>query len=345
MKVDKKYCVSSFLMFRAIADHSKCFSSKYLPRYFEPSKERVHIKDSEALLCSLKNSVEKATSTRRAALALSGGIDSAILAKFMPPGSVAYTFKCVVPGRDTIDETKKAALYARECGLEHRVIEIYWDDFEESLEPLMQSKGAPIHSIEVQIYKAAKKAKYDGFDALIFGEAADCLYGGHDGLLSRDWLTCDFAVRYTYVSPEKVLKHPESIINIYEGYSNNGVVDVVEFLRNEFFRESMGSYSNPCRLAQTELIAPYSDTLPPPLDLNRIRQGEPKYLVRQVFETFYPDFNIPPKTPMPRPMDEWLAAWPGPKRDEFLPGCACNLSGDQKWLLYSLERFLDMIDD
>lgn len=54
---------------------------------------------------------------RGTALVLSGGIDSAILAKFMPKGSIAYTFKCVVPGVQVTDETVIASKYAQECGL------------------------------------------------------------------------------------------------------------------------------------------------------------------------------------------------------------------------------------
>lgn len=37
----------------------------------------------------------------------------------------------------------------------------------------MRHKKAPIHSIEVQIYKADLQAKADGIDTIIFGEAAD----------------------------------------------------------------------------------------------------------------------------------------------------------------------------
>lgn len=58
-----------------------------------------------------------------------------------------------------------------------------------------------------------------------------------------------------------------------------------------------------------------------------------------------PDFIIPPKTPMPRPVDEWLANWDGPQRDEFWTGCTENMTGDQKWYVYCLEKFLYMLDE
>ena len=69
-----------------------------------------------------------------------------------------------------------------------------------------------------------------------------------------------------------------------------------------------------------------------------------KYLVREIFRRLYPNFVIPPKTPMPRPMNEWLKDWEGPKREEFWPHCTEGMTGDQKWLVWCLEKFLDMCD-
>ena len=57
------------------------------------------------------------------------------------------------------------------------------------------------HSIEVQIYKAALKAKEEGFERLIFGESSDVSYGGLSGLMSKDWRVGEFIDRYTYVKP------------------------------------------------------------------------------------------------------------------------------------------------
>ncbi len=100
----------------------------------------------------LKKQVEIATADGKAALALSGGIDSAILAKFMPEGSTAYTFRCLVPGKKVEDESERAAHYAEICKLNHKIIDIYWEDVESVVDKLMLRKGSPIHSIETQIY-------------------------------------------------------------------------------------------------------------------------------------------------------------------------------------------------
>ena len=346
MIVDKEYCMSSYLMLRTIYPQKYSFYNGITPSFFIENGDRYPVKNSEELESVLKQQVEHACRGHKAALALSGGIDSAILAKFMPKGSVAYTFKCVVPGVEVVDETKTAAKYAAECGLEHRVVEIFWEDFVQFAPLLMKNKGTPLHSIEIQIYKAALIAKADGFDTLIFGESADVNFGGFDGLLSKERTIGDYIERFSCLLPYKVLKHPIIINQPFIDYSADGKVDVHEFNRHVYYCESMGSYTNALKCAGILFSAPYSKTfMDIPLDYNKVRNGKNKYLVRDVFERLYPDFVIPPKTPMPRPMNEWLEKWEGPKREEFLPNCVEGLTGDQKWLVWCLERYLNLNED
>lgn len=345
--VDKKYCMSSYLMFRTVLDNDRTFSENLkLNKFNGYDFEREPITNSIELETSLKRSVEQATVDGKCALALSGGIDSAILAKFMPKGSVAYTFKCVVPGIEVTDETETAAKIARECGLEHRIIEIYWEDFEKFAPGLMKKKGAPIHSIEVQIYKAALKILEDGFERVIFGESADCLYGGLSNVLSRDWTVGEFIERFSFLMPYKVLKDYQVITKPFAEYEKNGFAMVHEFYGNVFYYESVASYCNACECAGIDTVLPYAVTkMAVPLDYKRVRNGENKYLVREVFKRLYPNFTIPPKTPMPRPTNEWLRNWEGPKRNEFWRNCHVNMTGDQKWMIYCLEWFLNLLDN
>lgn len=343
---DAVYCASNFLMYRTIPDRTKCFSKRY-PTSFYVRGDSTTVCDSHELEDALRRQVVDACENGRAALALSGGIDSAVLAKMMPKGSTAYTFKCVVPGIEVLDESPRASLYAKECGLDHRIVEVRWEDMLEYAPLLMKAKGAPIHSIEVQIYKAALQAAQDGFDCIIFGESADCNYGGLSGVLSRDWTFGEYVDRYSYVLPYKVLREWEMDLSPFEPFvGENGRVDVHEHFRNFFFEESMGSYANAMGLANVKLVAPYAMTwMGVPLDLGRVRSGENKYLVREVFNRLYPDWDVPPKTPMPRPVDEWLCDWAGPVRPEFWPHCTDHMSGDQKWLVWILERFLNQIEE
>lgn len=348
MVEDKEYCMSSFLMYRIISDRNKCFSLDFPPKWEEFPNNRKEIFTSDELNECLWEKMQSINSKKRCGLALSGGIDSAILLKYMPADSIVYTFKCVVPGTEVTDESPRAAEYIKSLnnsGITHKIVPIYWEDMETMSVPLMMQKGAPIHSIEVQIYKAALQAKEDGCEALIFGETADCIYGGHSNLLAKDWTFGDFVDRWSFLLPYKVLKEFTMDVKPFEQFEKNGYIDVLPFLSLYEAPASWNSYVNACDLAGIEFYSPYAETIMGgELDLERVRRGENKYLVREVFEKLYPGFLIPPKTPMPRPMNEWLKEWCGPVRHEFRKNCIDTLTADQKWLVYSLEKFLNIIE-
>ncbi len=281
----------------------------------------------------------------KSALALSGGIDSAILAKFMPKGSTAYTFRCIVPGVKVIDESENAKIYAEICGLEHKIIDIYWEDVEAVIDELMLRKGAPVHSIEAQIYIAAKQVKQDGFENFIFGENADIIYGGMNGLLAKDWLLGEFIDRYAYIMPYKVLKNCELDLKPFYEFEHDGHIDGHDFINKYFRQEALGTYNNACETAGVNFVGPYSLTFfDGKLDYQRIRSGETKYIIREAFRKLYKNLEIPEKIPMPRPMNEWFKNWQGPERPEFFKHCADGMSGDQKWMIYCLERFLNLCE-
>ena len=82
------------------------------------------------------------------------------------------------------------------------------------------------------------------------------------------------------------------------------------------------------------------------MDLDRIRSGEPKYLIRELMEKKYPEIPVPNKLPMPRPVEEYFRNWSGPKRPEFKKGLDMRLyTGDQKWQMWCLEEFLNMNEE
>lgn len=346
MTVDKIYCMSSWLMHRNIIDKNKQFADNVIPKFIKRKIDGVPINNSHELGLCLEKQVETACRDGKAVLALSGGIDSAVLAKYMPAGSSAYTFKCVVPNKQVVDETIQAAKYASECGLNHKIVNVSWEDMIKYAPILMKRKGMPIHSIEVQIYKAALKAKEEGFSKMIFGETADIHYGGLDKLLSRNWTYDEYLKRFSYLLPSKVLKeYVLEELPYKDSLMTNGLIDVHKHLLKWDILESIASYENACELAGIEFVAPYSNTyLNKPLDYERIKKGDSKYFVREVFSDLYRGWDIPNKIPMPRPMDEWLKDWEGPVRKEFLPNCVSNLKPDEKWLVYALEMFLNMIE-
>lgn len=345
MVVDRSLGLSSYFMYRYGFDENVSISEKYPNHIEDISFPRDKVKTSADLGQSLRKTVEQASADGKAALALSGGIDSAILAKYMPEGSAAYTFRCVVPGVEVVDETPRAAFYAESCNLDHRVIDITWEDVERVVEPLIAHKGGPIHSIEAQIYLAALRAKEEGFERIIFGENADIIYGGMNGLLEKDWLFGEFVDRYSYVKPYHVLKDPKMPLAPFLNFEVDGHIDGHDFINTYFRQEALGTYNNACDTAGIKFVGPYSLTvMDTPIDYDRIRAGETKYLIRELFNELYEGAELPEKIPMPRPVNEWFARWEGPVRPEFLPHCTDNMTGDQKWMVWCAERFLDLVD-
>lgn len=337
--------MSSYLMYRYIFNKEKSFYKDRSCRIAELDFPRVPVKTASGLLSAIEKIVSRTCKERRAALALSGGMDSAILAKFMPEQSKAYTFRCIVPGKKVTDEFVQAGKWAKMCNLKHEVIDIYWEDIVSASTTLMRQKGAPVHSIEAQIYIAARKARQSGYQTFVFGENADIIYGGMDGLLARDWSYSEFVERYTYIMPYKVLRCPRLIVDPFREFEVDGYIDGHRFINKYFRQEALGTYQNACETAGIEFSGPYAMTyLDGQPDYQRIRSGDTKYLIREAFRMLYPGESIPEKLPMPRPMNEWLKDWAGPQRDEFIPHCTDHMNGDHKWMVWALEKFLNTED-
>lgn len=343
---DKNYCMSHYLAFRFIKDENiNFFENKKHQVYFPKKLESlIPCRDIEEIDLAIKDKIKEFIVPRETALFLSGGIDSAILASYLPEGTKVYTFKCMA--NNAIDEVPQAKKYAEKWKLDHKTIEIYWDDFEEYTEQICKYQNVPVHSIEIQLYKASLIAKKDGINKIIVGESADLVFGGMDKLLSKDWEFDEFIKRYTFVEPVQVLKYPIDVYNVYEQYKlSKNKIDFLKFLDEIYSIESQTSYLHAFTMANLEYLDPYSYMImAEPLDLQRIRNGEPKYLLRKLFAKKYPNMEIPRKIPMPRAMDQWLAKWIGPRRQEFVPNCIEGMDGDQKWLIWCLEKFLDTME-
>ena len=277
-------------------------------------------------------------------ICLSGGMDSAILAAYMP-GCDAYTFR-FLGGEYQKEELARAEYYAKYYGLNLHYVDIDWNTVQNCLEPVMRSKNAPVHSIEPQLYQAALQAKADGVTRLIVGESSDLIFGGMDQLLSKDWTVEDFAKRYTFLDPARVLREPVDMSYLYERYRQGEKINFLQFMDDVFSRESSSSYYNAFKTAGMPYTDPYALLrMAEPLDLNRVRNGESKYLVRELMHIKYPEIPVPNKVPMPRPVDAYFKDWCGPKRPEFRRDIDMSqLTGNQKWQLYCLEQFLNMYE-
>lgn len=343
--VDKDYCMSSYLALRFVEDENKNFFEGIFHKNIKLPKENEKIVVKTAK--DIDNEIKKVffqIKGRKKGILLSGGMDSAILASYMK-GCDAYTFR-FLGGKYQAAELHRAEYYAKYYNLKLHYVDISWDTVEKYLEPILKKKASPVHSIEPQILQAALQAKGDGIEIMILGESSDGIFGGMDQLLSKDWDFDEFVKRYIFLDPREVLKHPVDIQDIFERYRKGKKIDFLSFMDEVFDVESSSSYLNAFEVAEMKYIDPYFRLkMGEKLDLKRIRAGESKYLIRELFSMKYPEIEIPEKVPMPRPVDLYFSNWKGPIRKEFKNNLDMKkFTGNQKWQMYCLEQFLNLYD-
>lgn len=343
--IDKNLCMSLFLGFRFVRDKNLNFFDGLSHHIFSPfpSTKIDHVSTTADIDRIIREKINEFYEPNKTAILLSGGMDSAILASYLPKGTTAYTFQCIAPG--AINETEQAKKYTDILGLNHEIIEIKWEDFEILTPVLLRHNQVPFHSIEVQLLKASLYAQSKGIDRIIYGDAADYVFGGMDQIISKDWTYDEFYEKYTFLPPEKVLKNYVDIHFVYDKFKlENNKIDFLSFLHDMMDIESYTTYEEAFDTAGIKYLDPYlSMKMVEPWDLERIRRGESKYMIRELFTERYPNLRIPEKIPMPRAMNQWLKYYE-PKRPEFVENCIKDLTGDQKWLCWCLERFLNMYD-
>ncbi len=342
MVVDKDFSFSSYLAFRYIVKKGIGWGEGVVPEFPEIEEgELFKVKTPEDVREALKAILAEELKADTGLL-LSSGIDSAILAALLPKDTPSYTIRFIAD--NAVDESTAAKMYAERCGLDHTVIDVTWDDYLEYGDHLMKNKKSPLHAVEVGLFKSTLMAKENGVKNLILGNGADSTFGGLDKLLSKDWTFDEFVERYTFVKPKGVAKRPVSILDTYEEYRTGDQIDVIRFLKIVHGFGVIQAFDNAIHCGGCEIIAPYERLLlDAPLDIARIRGGESKYILRNIFKDIYKELDVPEKIPFSRPMDRWLSDWTGPKRSEFVDDLdMTKFTGDQKWLLYCLERFLDI---
>ena len=344
--IDYDFCVSSYLVFRYIVKENIAWKKGVMPTFPAVVKrEKVKVRTSADVLEKLQEIIGHIKNPEKLGILLSGGIDSAIIAALFPRGTKAYTIRFVAEG--AIDETSEARKVAEQLGLKHSVVDLTWDDYNKEMDKLMRWKKAPLHPVEVGLYKASLKAHNDGIGFLAVGNVADSTFGGFDKLLSRDWSFDEFIERYTFIDPRSAVKRPVSMRNIFEPYRQGNGINIIKFLKEVHGPGISQMFDNAIRAGGCEQLAPFEDLLlDAPLDLQRIRNGEPKYILVEIYKKLFGNMEAPEKIPFARPMAQWLGNWEGPSREEFLDNIPLNkLSGEQKWQLYSLQRFLNIIEE
>ena len=142
-----------------------------------------------------------------------------------------------------------------------------------------------------------------------------------------------------------ILKSPVDVKSAFDPFIHQGVIDIHAVLERLFADESLNSYINPCVSQGVKLIAPFADLrMGNPLDIDRIKLGDSKYLIRELFKLRYPDLTPPAKKPMPRAVGIWLRDWGGPVHPIFREFDIKSLTSDQKWYVFTLEKFTEMLE-
>ena len=346
--IDKNFCLSSYIAYRYIYKDRVDFYEGMSHGNIKPvsPQDLIEVDSAANIDKRIREQVDSLYDKYdNIGILLSGGMDSANLATYLKPGSHAYTF--TNSHTDVFNkDVERAQHYCSMLGLKHYLIDISLNDYRIFTPLVMQAKCAPVHSIEPQILKAANIAKRDGVQLMLVGESADLIFGGMDKLISREWKYDDFVNRYTFLKPELVLKEPDMrVYDLYEPYrKGNDDIDYMKFMDDVFAIESSSSYLNAFAVAGMPYYDPYARlVMANELDMNRVRGGEPKYLVRELYAMRYPGLPVPDKIPMPRPVDSIFENWDGPTRYEFRDDIPMGqLTGNQKWQLWCAQMFLDI---
>lgn len=347
--VDKNYCMSSYLVFRCIVGDGMEFAEGM--RHFRdipyPEEKKVPVRDAGDIARAYREMFEEKQDEAKLGIMLSGGMDSACLAAFMRPGTDAYTFR-FLDGAFRGDDMRRAEQFADKCGLNLHYVDVDWGVCERNVDALMRQKGQPVHPIEPQVMEAALQAQGDGVEMMVVADGSDLVFGGMDKMLSHDWEYDEWVRFFTFLDPFEVLREPVSMDHVFAPYRLPGDrIDYARFMDEVFAHESNGVFCNAFITAGMK-YTPYYDPsgmvrLSVPLDMERIRAGESKYLIRELFHMCYPEFPIPEKVPMPRPVDYYFKDWKGPSRPEFRDDIDIGrYTGNQKWQMWCLERFLNM---
>ncbi len=346
MAIDKKYCMSSYMSFRYIEkDDMDFYPGMHHKNIIQiPDNNKILVHTADDIDVAIAKQFEKFADMKKGIM-LSGGMDSAIVASYMRGGD-AYTFR-FLGGEFQKDELNRAEYYAKYYDLKLHYVDITWNTVVNHLDAVMKAKCAPVHSIEPQILQAALQAKSDGIEIMFVGESSDLVFGGMDQLLSKDWDFDEFMHRYIFTDPSVVLNEPVSVSDVFERYRIDGnKIDFMTFMDDIFSVESSSSYMNAFAVAGMEYYDPYARLkMADSLDLHSVRNGEPKYLIRELMHNKYPEIPVPNKVPMPRPVDTYFEDWKGPQRAEFKKNLdMSNFTGNQKWQMYCLEKFLDLFE-
>lgn len=331
-------CVGCFLRYRSFPHKITPFSEK---KHFGVDKSVVKISNEDNLNqyldCYFKN-----IDFSKTGIMLSGGIDSSLLASYMPRG--CYAFTIAYPEMRNKDEVKRARQFANQFGLNLVIVEVTFDDVLRFHDELVINKGQPLSSIEIGIYKMCLEAKKHNLSTLITGMGADGVFGGTFYLMSRDWTNEEFVKRFSYIEPKIVMKEPVDSLEFFEMYYGTPYFNMFGFLDDVESEYTVTYFANPCDLAGIKLLAPFESCVRDfELDRVGILNGQEKIILRKLFKikTGFEFKGI--KKAFPRPTEFWEHLYSKKLDVMFYSDSYDRLSNsEQKWILFTTNRFVEI---
>ncbi len=146
------------------------------PHYDNQALE-TKVNQTKAIL--VKNLAKNAKKYKKVAIFLSGGVDSSILAALAKDVfEHCYLITPVFKGAAN-PELDTAIAFAKSLGLPHQLVEVELDNLSADLTTLTALKCAPLRHYSSLAMMAMMKAIPDDYEAVLYGEAADTLFGSN----------------------------------------------------------------------------------------------------------------------------------------------------------------------
>ena len=131
--VDKNFCMSSYLAFRYIERDDKDFFEGMHHKNIDviPDVEKTLVCSPDEIGAAIKRQLDSVCAGKKVGVLLSGGMDSAIVASYVP-GAEAYTFR-FLGGEIQKEELARAEYFAKYYKLNLHYVDITWDTVERQL--------------------------------------------------------------------------------------------------------------------------------------------------------------------------------------------------------------------
>ena len=346
-----KKCIDEYLAFQHIYSNIS-WKEGYHNRTYDEYTEcprKIKVGNGEEANRELLKFKDKFKNYENIGILISSGIDSATISKILPENSLAFyaTYK----ERDYDPEIEIVKKYCAINKLRLIVVEVSWSDYKKNMKYLMKIKKNPIHPCEIPVYMCCKKAVEMGVDIILSGWGADTHFGGMSKLLSKEWSFEEFKKRYEYCP--RINEQNSILDSTYKDYiKENNNIDIQKFLTFNYHIMTIKSFFYIPEIFGLIHIPVWGFLgLKNELDIEKVRNGNPKYVIQETFKIMYKNDNIPvtEKIPFTRPTDIYMNKYFNEYnyieilKEYINKHSKNNLSSQQLWMIYNLNYFIKFI--